>query len=492
MFLQALQQVFLDPAILGVILLSAVYGVFVGAIPGLTATMAVALLVPVTYFMGPVHALAAVVTLEACAIFAGDIPAALVRMPGTPSTAAYVDDLYLLGRRDGLGRALGMSLSFSVAGGLFGVLVVIALARPLARIATSFTYVEYFWFYVLGLGCAVMVSRGSPLKGALALLLGLLFSTVGLSAVHSDARFTFGRDELMQGINFIPAMIGLFGFSEVLRNLAGGSEAGGERPATADRSVLGGTLGLLWRRRWGVLRSSVIGSIIGILPGAGADIAAWVSYGISKRFSKTPDEYGRGSAEGLSDAAAANNAALGGAWVPTLVFGIPGDSITALVIGIMMMKGLRPGADIFQTQAKTVYSLYIVFIVANLILLPVGWLAIKVGARLLSVPRRILLPVILLFCVLGAFSIQNSLFDVGLMLGFGVLGFFLERRGIPLGPVVLGIVLGGPLEETFVQTLTASQGSAAVFINRPGAAVLAALAAALWLSPLFRRNLRPA
>jgi putative tricarboxylic transport membrane protein len=482
-----------DPRVVAVILASAVYGIFIGSIPGLTATMAVALIVPLTYFMSPVEALAAVVTLEACAIFAGDIPGALVRMPGTPSSAAYTDDLHILAKRRGPSFPMGVSLVFSVAGGIFGGLVLMFLAKPLARFATSFTYPEYFWFYVLGLGCAVVVSRGAPSRGIIALALGLLFSTVGMSAVHSAPRFTFGRDELLQGINFIPAMIGLFGFSEVLRNLASfagdrGEAVPPEPPGSAWRKVFGGTLGLLWTRKGPATLASAIGALIGVLPGAGADIAAWVSYGVSKKLSKKPEEYGKGSLEGVIDSGAANNAALGGAWVPTLVFGIPGDSITAIVVGILMMKGVRPGPRIFEEQSTLVYALFTVFIVSNLLLIPLGFLAIRAGSHLVRVPRRILLPLILLSCVIGSFSIQGSLFDVGLMLGFGLLGFVLERYQIPLGPVVLGLVLGGPLEEAFLQTLTASANPLSALFGRPIALTLAVLAFALWLSPLLRRR----
>ncbi len=299
----AAQQLLGDPRVLGTILLAAVYGIFIGSIPGLTATMAVALVVPLTYYLSPLEALAAVVTLEACAIFAGDLPAALVRMPGTPSSAAYTDDLYALSKRHGPGFPMGVSIVFSVAGGIFGAHVLAFLAQPLASVATSFSSPEYFWFYLLGLGCAVVVSRGSPLRGALALLLGLLFSTVGMSAVHSQARFTFGREELLQGINFIPAMIGLFGFSEVLRNLAsfGGPKGEEIAPQSGDAapagfwtmwvarpwmSVFGNTLPVLWARKGKALLASAIGAFIGVLPGAGADIAAWVSYGVSKKLSK--------------------------------------------------------------------------------------------------------------------------------------------------------------------------------------------------------------
>jgi putative tricarboxylic transport membrane protein len=489
----ALSQV-LDPTLLAVILAAAVYGTIFGSIPGLSATMAVALIVPMTYFLSPLAALAAVVTLEACAISAGDIPSALVRIPGTPASAAYAEDLYQLTRRGEYERALGTCITFSTMGGLFGVAVLVLFARPFAAVATWFTVAEYFWLYVLGLGCAVVVSRGSALKGALALFLGLLFSTVGLSAVHTEARFTFGRPELYQGVNFIPALVGLFGLSEVLRNVhaVGGPEPARVEPVPPRKrrrftesiaAIFGGKLQLFWSRRWRTIQSSAAGTVIGILPGAGADIAAWVSYGLSKRTSGNPEEYGRGSIEGVADSAAANNAALAGAWVPALTLGIPGDSITAIVLGIMMMKNLQPGPQIFEKQAVLIHSLYLVFLLANLALLPAGYLAIRVSGSLMRVPRRTLLPVIVLFCVLGSYSIGGSYFDVGLMLGMGLLGFVLERWDVPVGPVVLGIILGGPLEERFIQAMTASGGHLSVFFSRPAAAVLGVAAIGVWLLP---------
>jgi TctA family transporter len=224
--------------------------------------------------------------------------------------------------------------------------------------------------------------------------------------------------------------------------------------------------------------------VIGILPGAGADIAAWVSYGVSKRNSKTPEEYGRGSIEGVADSGAANNSALAGAWVPALTLGIPGDSITAIVLGIMMMKNLQPGPEIFVKQAVLVNSLFLVFVIANLALLPAGYLAIKASGALMRVPRHTLLPVIVLFCVLGSYAIGGSYFDVCIMLGMGLLGFVLERWEVPVGPVVLGIILGGPLEERFIQAMTASGGSPLVFFARPAAAALGVVALAVWLMPL--------
>jgi len=500
--LQAIQQVVLAPEIWAVIILSALYGVFVGAIPGLTATMAVALFVPVTFWLGPVPALAAIVTMVACAIFAGDIPTTLLRIPGTPASAAYAEDAYFYTRRGEPERALGVSLLGSVAGGLFGAVGLMLLGHQLAELATFFSVAEYFWLYLLGLTSAVIVSRGSLLKGLLGMLIGLLLSTVGLSPVHTEARFTFGQPELFQGINFIPAMIGLFGLSEVLRNLidlnrtgAGSSEAGvaagrqAETASLAQRylvrpivSVFGTAWTLLTTRLTHSLRSGVIGAVVGMLPGAGADIAAWVSIGASKRFSDAPEAYGESSLEGVSDAATANSSALASTWIPALVFGIPGDSITAIVIGVLLMKNLNPGPSIFEEQTVLVYSLYLAFIMANLVLLAVGLLAIKVGRYVVRVPRRILLPVILLFCIVGSYALQSSYFDVGVMLGAGILAFWLERREVPMGPVVLGLILGAPLEARLIQTLTASGGSLLAFFDRPIAALLGAACLLAWIS----------
>jgi TctA family transporter len=489
--IEALQTV-LDPGVLLVVVLSAVYGVFIGSVPGLTATMAVALLVPVTFHLDPVHAIAAVVTLVACAIFAGDIPNTLLRIPGTPASAAYTDDVHAWTKRGLQERALGVCLVFSVAGGLLGALALMLFAQSLARVASLFGTVEYFWLYLLGLGSAVVATRGSSLRAALGLIVGLGLSTVGLSAAHGSERFTFGIAELYRGISFIPAMIGLFGLSEVLRNLrdmdrrrAGAGSTGSAPERGRLGSVFEEALPRLQERKGATLRSAGIGASVGMLPGAGADIAAWVSLAVSRRLSSRSEGEGTGSLDGVADATAANNSALSGAWVPALVFGIPGDSVTALVIGILMMKDVTPGADIFEREGGAlVYSIYLLFVLANLVLLPVGVLAIKAGGALVRVPHRVLLPIIVLFCVVGAYAVHSSLFDVGIMLAMGLLGFVLDAWRIPLGPVVLGIILGGPLEERFIGTLNTSGGSPLAFFERPQSLVLSVLCAALWLSPL--------
>jgi len=495
--------------VLLVIVLAAAYGVFVGSIPGLTATMAVALMVPLTFFLSDVQAVAAIVTTVTCSIFAGDIPAALVRIPGTPASAAYAADAYALTKQHLHQKALGVSLVFSVLGGLFGTLVLACAAPQLARIATRFTSYEYFWLFILGLTCAAIVSDQSRLKGALALLLGLLLATVGLGTDFSVPRLTFGFDQLVTGIHLIPAMIGLFGISEVLKNALalaeeqrGGASAGlvempedSANTRSSIRTVLGEVFPLAWHRKFHLLRSSVIGSLVGMLPGAGADIAAWISYAVSKRFSRQPKEYGQGSVEGLGDATGANNAALGSAWVPALVFGIPGDSVTAIAIGVLLTKNITPGPNIFNPgdpaaadyatrfhQAVLVFSIYVTFVLASLVLIPVGLLAIRVGSLLIRIPRRILLPMIVLFCTVGAYAMEASYLDVWVMLAMGLLGFVLERYRVPLGPVVLGIILGGQVEHSFIQCISKSTSGTAFFAS-PISIVLGLASIALWLVP---------
>lgn len=482
-FFQAVQQVFLDPKVWGIVVASAFYGVFLGAMPGLTATMGVALFVPMTFWLDPVSALAGIVTMVACAIFAGDIPTTLVRIPGTPASAAYADDAYALAQQGRAGSTLGIALWFSVVGGLLGALMLMLLGHQLAAVAAWFSVSEYFWLYLMGLSCAVVVGQSSTARASLGMLIGLLFSTVGLSAVHGQARFTFGQPELFQGINFIPAMIGLFGFSEVLRNALNlDAQLIPSTTGQAADHLLRPALTMYRQRLVPWLRSSVIGSLIGVLPGAGADIAAWVCSAVSKRYSKTPEQYGRGSTECIADACAGNSASLAGAWIPALVFGIPGDSVTAIVIGVLYMKNLKPGPEIFEQQGSLVYSIYLIFILANIVLLPVGLLAIRAGRHVMRIPRRVLLPVILMFCIVGAYAVNGSPFDVGLMVAFGLLGVLCERWKISIGAMVLGIILGGPLEERFVQTLAGSEGSALAFVNRPLSALLASACAFLWLS----------
>ena len=485
---QALMQV-LDPYVLWVILGSAMFGLFVGAVPGLTATMATALLVPVTFFMPPVPAIASIVTATAMAIFAGDIPSCFLRMPGTPASAAYTDEAYAMTKKGQGELALGAGLVFSVIGGLFGTVVLIAAAPALAEVALKFSSFEYFWLVILGLSSAVFLALGNPLKGVISLLLGLLVSAVGLDNPAGYPRFTFGNAELAGGLTLIPIMIGMFAVSEIIRGVAA-IDIPWEMAQAKIGNVFRGMWGLTKKYPWQTLRGSALGTAIGALPGAGADIAAWMSYAMSKRFSKEREKFGTGHVEGIIEAGASNNSALAGAWIPALVFGIPGDSITAIVIGVLYIKGLNPGPTIFMNNAVALYAIFIVFILANLLMLPLGIAAIKCAKQMLRVPREVLMPVILLFCIVGSFAINNSAFGVLVMLVFGVIAWLMEENGFPVAPAILGIVLGAMLEENFISSMIKADGRWGAFFERPVAGSLAVVTILVWLFPLAMFLLR--
>jgi TctA family transporter len=479
------------PKVLLIICISSIYGLFVGAMPGLTATMAAALLIPFTFFMDPVPALVSIVTMSAMAIFAGDIPAALVRIPGTPSSAAYTQDSFELTKQGKAEMVLGVDVICSAIGGLMGAVVLMTSAPLLAEVAMQFSSFEYFWLAALGLSATVMVSRGSQVKGALAMVLGLFLSTIGVDITLGLPRFTFGSVELLNGVDFIPAMIGVFGISEVLRNVLEGEMS---YPITRVRAgkIFSGMGALLRRYKVNILRSGLLGTFIGILPGAGADIAAWLAYAVSKRSSKEPEKYGAGSIEAIVDSGTANNSCLAGDWVPALVFGIPGDSITAIVIGVLFMKGLRPGPMIFERQPEIVYAVYLSFILANLLMIPFGYLAIKASSQMLRVPKNILMPAILMFCIVGSFAINNSVFDIGTMLLMGVVGYFMEANGYPVAPIVLGLVLGPILEQNFMISMIKSEWDLTLFFIRPISAILGGLTIIVWFFPVLATFLEKA
>lgn len=478
-----------DPSTIVVMLGASLFGLFVGAVPGLTATMATALLVPVTFFMPPVTAIAAIVTATAMAIFSGDVPGCLLRMPGTPASAAYTDEAYAMTRKGQAETALGAGLVFSAIGGLFGTAVLIVSAPALAEFALRFSSFEYFWLVLLGLTCAIVITSERPLKGIVALLLGLLVACVGLGNPAGFPRFTFGSTELMGGIGMIPMMIGMFAVSEILR-YAADTGAKMEVDAKPVGNVFRGMWELTKKYPVQILRGSALGTLVGALPGAGADIAAWMSYAISKKTSKEPEKFGTGHVEGIVESGAANNSALAGAWIPALVFGIPGDSITAIVIGVLYMKNMNPGPTLFTQNPQNIYAVYLLFIVANLIMVPLGFLCIKVAKRILQVPREILMPVILLFCVVGTFAINNTPFDVGVMLAAGLVAYVLEQNGFPIAPAILGVVLGGMLEENFITSMIKADGQLAGFFARPVAATLGVLTLAAWFLPPVVRRLR--
>ncbi|ETX10222.1 C4-dicarboxylate ABC transporter permease [Marinomonas ushuaiensis DSM 15871] len=482
-FLLGLHLVFNIETIM-VVLAAAVFGIFVGAVPGLSATMAVALLVPITFYMDSIPAIAAIVTTSAMAIFAGDIPSTYLNIPGTPSSAAYVGDSYLLAKKGRSRETLGINLVCSVFGGLFGTFILIFVAPSLAEVALQFSSFEYFWLALLGLSCSIFIAIGSRVKAFLSLMIGLLLSTVGLDMMSGTPRFIFGVPDLMGGINFIPVMIGMFALKELML-FYGSSGEGTQLPPLSKDSVVANTPRHIKAYWPNMIRGSSIGTLIGALPGAGADIAAWISYAVGKSRSKEKHLYGTGHIEGIVDASSANNSGISGAWVPALVFGIPGDSITAIVIGVLYMKGMNPGPTIFMDGTGLIYALFIVFFVANLIMLPIGFIAIKFAKVFILTPRKILMPIILCFCIVGAFSINSSVTDVWIMLLVGFVASILSRCNFPMAPAILGLVLGATLENNFMSSMLKADGDIFSFFSRPISAFLGVLVILLWLFPLL-------
>jgi TctA family transporter len=474
-----------------VMIITALYGLFIGAMPGLTATMAAALLVPFAFWLDPTSALAMIIVMDVLAIWAGDVPATFVRIPGTPASAAYADDMYELTKKGRGQLALSISLMASTLGGIVGVIALILFSPQLARLAMNFSSSEFFWLVVFGLVNGVLAVRGPVAKRIFSLLLGILISLIGFDPVFFSSRLTFGRPELLGGLSYIPILIGVFGMSEVIKRTY--YKAMGitiELPKTEYKLkelFLGGLM-TIKRHFSRFLSGSFIGIIIGALPGAGADIAAWLSYNISYRFSKKKEEYGKGSEEGILTATSANNASLGGAWIPSLVFGIPGDSVTAIVLAVMMMKGIIPGPRLFVEHGDLVYTLFIVFLVANILIIPLGLLTIKsLGKLFLRTPDYILVPAILAFCIVGSYAVDYSFFDVLVMLLFGIIGFFMQRYGYPYAPMILGVILGKMLETYFVMTYM--KGGVIAFFNRPISLIIVGLIVLVVIAPSISKRL---
>ncbi|MDP2779124.1 tripartite tricarboxylate transporter permease [Devosia sp.] len=465
------------------IFLAAVFGLFVGSIPGLTATMATALLVPLTFYMAPIPAIAAIISCTAMAITAGDLPGTLLRIPGTPASAAYVEDSYRMAQKGQAGLAIGIGVVGSVLGGLFGFLFLLFTAPMLAKAALGFSSFEYFWLAALGLSCAALISSGGMVKGALALLLGLFIAQVGMDPLTGTPRYTFGSIELMGGISFIPVMIGMFAVSEIMRS---GRRVMTEVAQVNIKNPFAGTLAMLWKYRKNQVRGSVIGSLLGALPGVGGDLAAWITYALAKRTSKEPEKFGTGHPEGLVEAGATNNAALSASWIPAMVFGIPGDAVTAIAVGVLVMKGLDPGPTLMTLHPENFYAVMIVFAIANMLMLPLGWVAAKSARWIFEVPRALLNAAILLFCIVGSYSMNNSMFGVVLMLGAGVIAYVLEARMIAIAPIILGIVLGPLVESNFTTSMIISDGSLLGFFSRPVAAGLGIVTVMIWSVAVFQ------
>lgn len=448
-------------------ILAMAFGIFVGSTPGLTATMAVALLIPITYYMDARAAFAMIIGVSFTAVFAGDIPATFLRIPGTPASGTAILDGFEMNKKGKATLALSIDLLGSALGGLFGILLLIFITPLLANFALKFTNFEYFWLGVFGLSMTAIISRGKTINGFISATIGIAISTIGIDITTGYPRFTFGNTNLIGGISFIPVMIGLFGLSEILKNITNKEELGAPTIIGFGKLPFLEAIKTLWNYKYRFLISSIIGVFIGALPGAGADIASWVSYGAAKNTSKNKKEIGTGHVEGVIASTCANNAALGGTWIPAFVFGIPGDTITAIVLGAMLMYGLRPGPNIFSQSKNLMNSIFAIGIISQFLLIPLGFLGIKVAGQLLKSPRNIIWIGVIFFSIIGSYAINNNYFDIYIMLLAGLVGFFLEKLDVPLAPLILGLILGPMVENNLRVGLIKTHGAFLPFITRP-------------------------
>jgi putative tricarboxylic transport membrane protein len=464
-------------------------GIVIGLLPGLSATLGIALFTTLTVRLAPTDAILVLVCVYVGAIYGGSRTSILLNIPGTAANAAACLDGNQLARQGKAGRAMGIATTGSVAGSLFGVLCLAAFTPMLAEFALRFGAFEFFWLGILGVLMSGTLTGGDALKGWLMGMLGLFVAGIGLDPVHAHERFTFGWRELTGGINLIPALVGAFGFAEVLIVMAEPSA----RPVvdTVD-SVLPRIRDVLkyWRT---VLRSGVIGVFIGILPGVGEDMAAWSSYAAARRASRERELFGKGSVEGLMAAETGDNAAVPGAMIPALALGVPGSAPAAVLMAAMIIHGVQPGPMLMTTQPQFVFDVVAITLVATLAILVFGLVMVRPILWVLRVPREIIMPIVFVLCVLGSYSIASRLFDVYVMLAVGIGCFFLRRRGYPVAPFVLGLVLGDIVDKSLRRGLVLSDGSLLPFFTRPISAALAALVGVMLLMqiPMVQRWFTP-
>jgi len=428
-------------------------GVIVGAIPGLTATMAVALALPFTFGLEPITSILLLVGIYKGGVYGGSITAILVRAPGTPAAACTVLDGYPLAQRGEAGKALKMALYASCCADFISNLALIFLAGVIASFALQFGPPEYFWLICFSLTVVISISGSSLIKGMISGLLGLLVSTVGLDLVYGTQRFTFDNFNLMSGVSYIPLLIGLFALPEVIDFYLKKAKPMTIRGADQSR--------VTWpefRRCLPTIgRGSVIGVIIGAIPGAGATAAAFLSYGEARRTSRHAANFGKGEIEGIAAAESGNNGVAGATLIPLLSLGIPGDVVTAVILGAFMLHGLTPGPLLFQDNLDLIYAIFIGILFSSAVLFVAGSLAIRQFARIADVPPRILLPVVLLFCVFGSYAVQNQMFDVLVMMVFGVVGYLMMRIGMAAAPFLIGFILGPLFEDNLRRSFLISE-----------------------------------
>lgn len=482
----------LQPSVLGLTVAGALLGIIVGALPGLSGTMAVAIMVTLTYPLSPPEAFALLLPTYAAAAFGGSIGAILLNIPGTGAAVMTTFDGYPMSRRGEAGKAIGIACIASFVGGIVSAVFLAALAPVVALWALRFGAHEYFAVAIFGLGIIAYISP-SIAKGLLAAILGLLIGTVGADPQTAMPRFTYGQASLIGGLQFIPVMIGLFGISEILLAVQSGVT---DRAVT--RQKLSGLIPsrkLLARLAPVIGRSTLVGLFIGVLPAAGPTIASIVSYGIEKRAGRNRAEMGQGAPEGVAASETANNAATGSSLVPMIALGIPGDAVTAILIGALMIHGLRPGPSLFLGSGDIVSSIFILFIIGNILFLFFGLLGARFIVRALHVPPRVLFPSLLALCIFGSYAVQNNPFDILVLFLFGIVGYAMRILTIPIAPMILGFILGPLVEDNLRRSLMLSDGRISDFFTRPLSGTLIVVTLLIVISPylsklVFNRTLK--
>ncbi len=476
-------EIMFTPMAILLCLLGVFAGITFGAIPGISPSMAVALLLPMTFRLEPILGMVLLLGAYKGANYGGSVSAVLINTPGTPSAAVTAFDGYPMAKSGRVGEAMGVSLYASVIGGIIGTVVLILFAAPLARVALRFWPSEYFALTVLGLTTVATMGGKHWQKALVAVVFGLLLNTVGMEPFAGTRRFTFGEVRLFEGFSIVPAIIGLFALGELFYNLEHYSKGEKFDKLAYKLPKLSYYL-TVWKN---ITRAGILGTIIGIFPGAGGTIAAFISYDVEKRFSKKPDEFGKGSPEGVAAAESSNSSSAGGALVPLLALGIPGSATAAVLLSSLLVHGLNPGPEMFVDEPELVYGMFASMFMANAFILVVGLLGAQLFVRVTDLSKKLLYPLIFVFAIVGSYAVTNSMYPVVVCLGFGVVGWIFRRYGFPTAPIVLGIVLGRLAEMSFRQALMI--GGIESFYQRPLTLIMLLTAIAAVVYPIVKKRI---
>jgi putative tricarboxylic transport membrane protein len=474
------------PVHLAMIVIGIVIGLLIGVLPGLTLVMGVALALPFTYKMDVTASIVLLTAMYVSGTYGGAFTAILFRIPGEPIDVPMLWDGYTMGRRGQPAKALGWTLVAAFGGGTLSAIIMVALTHPLASFALRFSSPEYFAILVFGLSSVVALGHGALGNALISLAVGLLIGTVGTDPIYGAYRFTFGSPLLADGIEFLVVMVGAYGVGEILSRLETGFSGTPIEKISKARTELPSLREML-QLKFMFLRSTLLGNVIGLVPGAGATIASFVSYGVESQFGRRRSEMGTGIAEGIVAPQAAATASVGGALVPLLALGVPGSGATAVILGAFMLHGIQPGPQVFVTSAGMVYTVFASLFVGLALMCLIGYFAIRPLVRILDFPEAVVSAYVMILCFVGALSIRNNVTDLWLMIGFGVLGYVFERIRFPVAPLVLGVILGPLAEESFMNSMISFGNDWTVFFTRPIAGTVMALTILVLLLPFVQR-----